>query len=175
MGFPHWQPAPDPLGTPDGWAQQVYVRESRRLVACATLTQNALLQPASHADSVGIGWYNLDIHPTCRSGLGVNAPVQPFELPLGSFIAQDIDNLLPGCKNLGVTHLVNACTRVHPVEWLVGEVAGLLATQLMDQRLAPQALLESAAQVQRLRSRLRAVGIPLAWPADLLARRAPAH
>lgn len=173
-GLPEWQPATDLLGTDDGLAQQTYVRESRRIVAHTTLTQRDLLNPlGAQDDGVGIGAYNLDIHPTCVSGHGVNAGVHPFVLPLGAFIPLHADNLLPGCKNLGVTHLASACTRVHPVEWLAGEVAGLMAAQLVEHRLPARALQESPAQRQALQRTLHAAGIPTAWPAELLAR-APA-
>lgn len=175
-GFPEWQPATDVLGTRDGLAQQTYVRESRRIVAHTTLTQNDLLAPpTSRGDGVGIGAYNLDIHPTCVSGHGVNASVHPFVLPLGAFIPQHADNLLPACKNLGVTHLASACTRVHPVEWLAGEVAGLMAAQLVQQGLSARALPDSADQRRLLQHSLHAAGIPTAWSADLLARSAAAH
>ena len=39
--------------------------------------------------------------------------------PLGA-----AENLLPACKNLGVTHITNGCYRLHPVEWNIGEAAG---------------------------------------------------
>ncbi len=172
QGFPEWQLATDILGTADGLAQQTYVRESRRIVARSTLHQSELLDGSATArhDSAGVGWYNLDIHPTCVSGHSVNARVAPFTLPLGSFIPLDCDNLLPGCKNLGVTHLANACTRVHPVEWLTGEVAGLLAAHALAAGRAPAACLDSPARQAALQMELSAAGIPLAWPAAVLAR-----
>ena len=163
-GFPEWQPATDLLGTHDGLAQQTYVRESRRIIAHTALTQRDLLRPpqpaaTGAADAVGIGAYNLDIHPTCVSGHGVNASVMPFVLPLGAFIPLHADDLLPACKNLGVTHLASACTRVHPVE----------------HGLSARALPDSASQRQLLQRRLLAAGIPTAWPDELLARAADAH
>ncbi|MGG2474547.1 FAD-dependent oxidoreductase, partial [Rhizobium sp. BR5] len=30
-------------------------------------------------------------------------------------------------KNIGTTHITNGCYRLHPVEWNIGEVAGMLA------------------------------------------------
>lgn len=176
QGFPEWQPATDMLGTRDGLALQTYVRESRRIQAHTTLTQCDLLRPPEplqpRDDAVGIAAYNLDIHPTCVSGHGVNAAVQPFVLPLGAFIPLHADNLLPACKNLGVTHLASACTRVHAVEWLAGEVAGLMAAQLVQSGLSVRALPDSAAQRRTLQRTLHAAGIPTAWPAELLARAA---
>ena len=175
-GFPQWQPAPEVLGTGDGLAQQVYVRESRRIVARHTLTQTDLsMPPEPRPDAVGIGWYNLDIHPTCVSGHGVNAAVEPFSLPLGVFVPQHADNLLPGCKNIGVTHLANACTRVHPVEWLVGEVAGFMAAHMVSQGLSAGALAEQEGRLRQLQQTLDQAGVARHWPLELLARRPRAH
>jgi hypothetical protein len=164
------------LGTPDGLAQQVYVRESRRIVGLDTLTQSMVAavagaepEPVNLPDSVGVAWYNMDIHPTCVSGHGLNAPVRPFTLPLGVFIAQDCDNLIPACKNISVSHLVNACTRVHPVEWLVGEVAALLASHCLQRGLTPAAVRADSDALQTLQHLLMASGIPLAWDAQMLA------
>ncbi|MDN3920333.1 FAD-dependent oxidoreductase [Roseateles violae] len=170
QGYPELQPAAGVLGTADGLAQQVYVRESRRIVGLDCLTQQRVQQPAVHEDSVGVAWYMMDMHPTCVSGQGLNAHVRPFELPLGCFIAADCDNLLPACKNLSVTHLVNACTRVHPAEWLIGEVAGALAAFALEQGLTPAQIRADADRLAALQAGLSAQGIPLHWDAALLAQ-----
>lgn len=177
QGYPELEVAPDITGTPDGLAQQVYVRESRRIVGLSTLTQPDIAhQPGSplaavnRDDSVGLAWYNMDMHPTVRSGQGLNAHVRPFTLPLGCFIPADCDNLLAGCKNIGVSHLVNACTRVHPAEWLIGEVAGLLAAFALEQDLTPTDIHASTAARAALQQDLRKHGVPLHWDASLLAR-----
>lgn len=171
-GFPEWQAAADQLGTPDGLAARPYVRESRRIVACETLTQQDLISPGHRTDhSATVGWYPLDIHPTCRSGHGVNAPVEPFTIALGSFVAQQVENLLPASKNLGVTHLANACTRVHPVEWSIGEVAGTLAAEMLNQRSGLHSLLENATLRRAALSRLDVLGVTRVWPEALLRLR----
>lgn len=177
QGYPELQPAPGVLGTPDGLAQQVYVRESRRIVGIDCLRQQDVQQDvqqpveqAGSVESVGIAWYMMDMHPTCVSGQGLNAHVRPFELPLGCFIPADCDNLIPACKNLSVTHLVNACTRVHPAEWLIGEVAGRLASFALQHDLTPAAIHADPASIAALQQALQASGIPLHWDAALLAR-----
>jgi hypothetical protein len=167
-GHPELQPAPDVTGTPDGLAQAPYVRESRRIVGLETLTQQDLAgdgsgAPMQHARSVGIAWYNLDIHPTTGGGPGLNATCRPYVLPLGIFLPADVDNLLPACKNVSVTHLANASTRVHPTEWLIGEVAAHVAATLLRERLTPAQLHDDLAAVQALQQRLHADGIPTRW------------
>jgi hypothetical protein len=174
-GYPELQLATDMLGTDDGFAQQVYVRESRRLVGRECLSQADIqyrggpFVPTAVANSVGTVWYNMDIHPTCVSGHGLNARVRPFCLPLGVFVPTACENLLPACKNISVTHLVNAATRVHPAEWLIGEVAGLLAHQVILTGVTPQAIHASARETKNFQQLLTTRGIPLDWPPALLA------
>lgn len=178
-GYPELQPAPDVLGTSDGLAQQIYVRESRRIVGIETLTQTIMatvadepLHPVNLVNSVGVAWYNMDIHPTCVSGHGLNAHVHPFTLPLGVFVANDCDNLIPACKNISVSHLVNACTRVHPVEWLIGEVAALLASYCLQRGLQPRAIQTALNETQALQHLLTTYGIAIAWDTHMFL---PSH
>ncbi len=178
VGYQELELAHDELGTGDGMAQQVYVRESRRIIGVETLAQEDIRRVDSAVEavacnvenSVGVAWYNMDIHPTCVSGHGVNAKVRPFTLPLGIFISQDCDNLIPSCKNVSVTHLVNAATRVHPIEWIIGEVAATLADFALsrDQRLAD--IHVNAHLVRDFQKKLVAIGIPIEWENSLIAK-----
>ncbi|NJR71960.1 MAG: FAD-dependent oxidoreductase [Gammaproteobacteria bacterium] len=175
-GYPNLVLDTDELGTSDGFAQQVYVRESRRIVGATTLTQGDIIShdnlhaPFNHPQSVGVAWYNMDIHPTCVSGHGVNAKVRPFTLPLGIFVPRDCDNLIPACKNISVTHLVNAATRVHPIEWLIGEVASLLALYSIANDVLPIDIVNSDNHVRQFQAVLTNAGIPIHWNAALIAK-----
>jgi hypothetical protein len=59
-----------------------------------------------------------------------------------------VENLLPGGKNLGVTHITNGAYRVHPVEWNVGEVAGLLAAFSLERNLTPRSVRNRAEHLE---------------------------
>ena len=76
------------------------------------------------ADTVGIGSYRIDLHPSTGLRTYVDISSWPFQIPLGALIPIRVENLLPACKNLGVTHITNGCYRLHPVEWNIGEAAG---------------------------------------------------
>jgi hypothetical protein len=174
VGYPELSLAVDMVGAGDGLAQQIYVRESRRITSMDTLSQMDIvsidgdLSPFHAAQSVGTAWYNMDIHPTVVSGIGVNARVRPFTLRFGCFVSDECDNLIPACKNIGVTHLVNACTRVHPIEWMIGEIAALTAVECMSSQLTPQQMRADTNAFHALQNRLIAAGIPLSWDAELL-------
>lgn len=175
-GYPNLALDTEALGTSDGFAQQVYVRESRRIIGLETLTQRDIVdsdhshQPFHHPYSVGVAWYNMDIHPTCISGHGVNAKVRPFTLPLGIFVSRDCDNLIPACKNISVTHLVNAATRVHPIEWLIGEVAGQLATYAIAHDVSLIDIANNEYHIHAFQLALGVAGIPIQWDDALIKK-----
>ena len=140
-GYPGLRLRPDVVGTTDGLAKYVYVREARRILAEFTvleehvgLEQREGMDCAEQFDdSVGIGSYRIDLHPSTLPRTYIDISCYPFQIPLGSLIPQRIENLLPACKNLGVTHITNGCYRLHPVEWNIGEAAGALAAYLFGQ------------------------------------------
>ena len=72
--------------------------------------------------------------------------------------------MLPGGKNLGVTHISNGAFRVHPVEWNVGEVAGLLAAFCLERNLLPRQVRNASALLEEFQSLLRKQGVELSWP-----------
>jgi hypothetical protein len=76
-----------------------------------------------------------------------------------------MENLLPACKNLGVTHITNGCYRLHPVEWNIGEAAGELAAYCLQHHTTPAAVWESKTATEQLQAELRANGFELEWPA----------
>ena len=104
-------------GTPDGLAPAPYVRESRRLRAEFTVLEQHIAYPLQartapefFADSVGIGCYRIDLHPRVSGAGYIDLGCWPFQIPLGAMIPVRVENLLPGGKNLGVTHITNGAT-----------------------------------------------------------------
>ena len=148
QGYPGLRLRGDVTGTEpgDGLAKAVYVRESRRIQAEFTVTEQMVgveargqLQGAEmFADSVGIGQYRIDLHPSTRGRNYVDIASWPFQIPLGALLPVRVENLLPANKNLGVTHITNGCYRLHPVEWNIGEAAGALAAQALRTRTSPR-------------------------------------
>jgi hypothetical protein len=163
----------DVVNTRDGLAKHVYVRESRRIRAEFTvLEQHVGVKARGNAtgaeifgDSVGIGSYRIDLHPTTRQRTYVDISSWPFQIPLGAIIPIRMENLLPAAKNIGVTHVTNGCYRLHPVEWNIGEAAGALAAYCVTHGLTPRQVRNTPARLadfQRLLS--GRLGIGLAWP-----------
>jgi hypothetical protein len=116
-------------------------------------------------DSVGVGSYRIDLHPSTALRTYVDISSFPFQIPLGALLPQRVENLLPACKNLGVTHITNGCYRLHPVEWTLGEAAGAVAAQALIWGLTPRQIRGTPARLaefQRLLS--EELGFVLAWP-----------
>lgn len=164
---------PDVVGTSDGLAKQVYVRESRRIRAEFTVLEQHVGVEArggvrgaqAFHDSVGIGAYRIDLHPSAAGRSYVDVSSWPFQIPLGALIPVRVKNLLPACKNLGTTHVTNGCYRLHPVEWNIGEASGALAAYCLERDLVPRQVREDVENLEDFRRLLvHVLCFELAWP-----------
>lgn len=168
---------PDIVGTADGLAKYPYIRESRRIRAEFTVLEKHVgvdarrkavgredVTAEKFADSVGVGSYRIDLHPSTGGDNYIDVGSLPFQIPLGALIPRRVENLLAACKNLGVTHITNGCYRLHPVEWGIGEAAGLLAAYCQEKRLKPRAVRNSPAQLKAFQTRLQQQGVEIDWP-----------
>jgi len=170
-GYPGLRLRGDITGnTIHGLALAPYVRETRRIRAELTVLEQHIAHPLRpdgpelFPDSVGIGCYRIDLHPSASGAPYLDLGCWPFQIPLGALIPVRVENLLPGGKNLGVTHITNGAFRVHPVEWNVGESAGLLAAFCLDRKTTPRAVRDRPNLLADFQALLRREGIELSWP-----------
>ena len=171
-GFPELQPCGSVVGTSDGLAIRPYVREARRIKAQFTVLEQHIgveARPgATRAepfdDTVGVGSYRIDLHPSSAGRGYLDIATYPFQIPLGALIPQRLENLLAAGKNLGVTHITNGCYRLHPVEWNVGEAAGALAAFCLERRTQPTAVRTESGLLTEFQECLRQLGVQLHWP-----------
>jgi hypothetical protein len=177
-GFPGIRPRGDVFGTDDGLAQYPYVRESTRIKAEFTMLEQHFRTdlpatkagPMKYPDSIGVGGYRIDIHKPAKQGKGSMTEVLHGkhwcqQVALGSLIPVRVENFLPACKNLGVTSVVNGATRLHPVEWNIGEVAGALAAWCLARGLTPRQVRNTAGHLADFQRELVRQGVELDWPA----------
>jgi len=171
QGAPELRLRPDVMGSADGLSKHPYIRESRRIKARKTIVEQEVSEhyqkgprAAHFADSVGIGWYPIDIHRCGPEDVGASCRTKPFQIPLGALLPVRIVNLIAGAKNIGTTHITNGCFRLHPVEWNVGEAAGALAAFALGEGMRPAAVRDDAAVLSRFQRGLADEGVPLAWP-----------
>ncbi|MEW4371924.1 FAD-dependent oxidoreductase [Paenibacillus kandeliae] len=173
-GYPGIRLRGDILGTTDGLAKSPYIRESRRIKGMYTITEHDVSKELRgeqgikrYEDSVGIGSYSLDLHPTVKTHRTFYIPNYPFEIPLGSLIPVRVKNLLPACKNISMTQIAGGCYRLHPVEWNIGEAAGYLAAYAIANELTPQEVYASSEHVSRYQELLTDRGVQLHWPKEV--------
>jgi len=168
----------DIVGTEDGLAKFPYVRESRRILAEYTiLEQDITLEERQKVagksgkrilakpfhDSVGIGYYHLDLHPSTGGDNYIDMASVPFQIPLGAMIPRRMENLIPGCKNIGTTHISNGCYRLHPVEWSIGEAAGSLCAFSLSEKTTPRMVRGTQEKLDEFQSLLKKNGMELQW------------
>uniref|UniRef100_A0AAU2A0C5 FAD-dependent oxidoreductase n=1 Tax=Streptomyces sp. NBC_00093 TaxID=2975649 RepID=A0AAU2A0C5_9ACTN len=170
-GFPGLRIRPDVTGTADGLAKSAYVRESRRVKAVTTVTEHDvaidIVGPyggTRYRDSVGVGGYRIDLHPSTGGDNYVDIGSVPFEIPLGALVPRRVRNLLPAGKNIGTTHITNGCYRLHPVEWNVGEVAGALAAHCVAEDVEPQQVQAEEKRFEDFARLLDRDGVQRHWP-----------
>lgn len=171
-GYPGLRLRGDVLGTADGLAKQVYYREGRRIRAEFTVLEQHIgvqaragFDAAEHFDdSVGIGAYRIDLHPSTRGRNTVDIDAYPFQIPLGALLPVRVQNLLPACKNLGTTRITNGAYREHATEWSIGEAAGFLAAFALQRAQPPRAVRASADLLADFQCLLRSQGVLLEWP-----------
>ncbi|GAB3949691.1 FAD-dependent oxidoreductase [Spirosoma harenae] len=177
-GWPGLRLRGDIMGTDDGFAKYPYIRESRRIKAMFTVLEEhigadnrALITgkksdntAAEFHDSVGIGYYHIDLHPSTSGNNYIDFGSLPFQIPLGALLPKRMENLLPANKNIGTTHITNGCYRLHPVEWSIGEAVGLLVVYSLDKKVIPRAVREKEPLLNEFQRLIRSQGIEMHWP-----------
>ncbi|MBM7618461.1 hypothetical protein JOC95_000303 [Bacillus tianshenii] len=170
-GYPGLRLRGDVVGTDDGLAMYPYIRESRRIKAEFTVLEQHISTDVRGEtgaevfhDSVGIGCYRIDLHPSTGMTNFVDISSMPFQIPLGSLIPVRVNNLLPASKNLGVTHITNGCYRLHPVEWNIGEASGYLAAYCIKHGYTPRRVRNDERLLEDFQQHLVSEGIELSWP-----------
>lgn len=163
--------SPETVGTEDGLSMGPYIRESRRIKALRTVVEQdiTLAVRGEHGavrydDSVGIGAYRIDLHPSTGGDNYIDIACSPFQIPLAALVPVRVTNLIAGAKNLGTTHITSGCYRVHPAEWSIGEAAGALAAFCCSQGATPHAVAGTHSLTREFQDDLTRDGIALSWP-----------
>lgn len=179
QGWPGLRLRPDVMGTRDGLAKYPYIRESRRIQAEFTVLEQHVGLDARRAvtgqprdevraehfpDSVGIGSYRIDLHPSTGGDNYIDIASLPFEIPLGALIPKRVENLIPAAKNIGVTHVTNGCYRLHPVEWNIGEAAGYVAAEAILRKVPPRKIRNTKKMLADFQAKISERGVEIAWP-----------
>jgi len=145
------------------WPNQLYIRESRRMIGSYIVRQADLQTARTKDDSIGMGSYNSDSHNIQRIVMpdgtvanegDVQVPVQPYEIPFRTILperAQAENLLVPVC--FSATHAAYSSLRMEPQYMIIGQAAGVAAALSIHTGTAVQDV-----SIQTLQSKLRAHG-----------------
>lgn len=137
LGMKNLGLADDVFPTEDRLPFIPYYRESRRIVGEAFFTLDAAADPYAYdkpyyRTGIAVGDYPVDHHhfrhPQWRELPDLEFyPVPSFNVPMGTIIPKNIDDLIVAEKSISVSNLMNGSTRLQPVVMQLGQASGALA------------------------------------------------
>ena len=115
-------------------AEQIGIREGRRLHGRYTVTQDDLVQGKQQPDAVTRVTFGVDIHALTREknvretiGRGGVVRMRPYDIPLRALIAKDVDGLMMAGRCISGDFVAHASYRVTGDAAAMGEAAGTVA------------------------------------------------
>nr|WP_145366098.1 FAD-dependent oxidoreductase [Stratiformator vulcanicus] len=144
-----WGTCKDEFESEDGWQQQLYIREARRMIGAYVMTQHHCTGDAIVEDSVGLAAYGMDSHHMqryvtpeghVRNEGNIQAHVAgPYPISYKSLVPKrtECTNLLvPVC--LSSSHIAFGSIRMEPVFMTLGQSAATAAAMAIDADVAVQ-------------------------------------
>ena len=154
----------------DHWPPLLYVREGRRLLGAAVVTEHHCMGRERAADPVGMGAYAMDSHNVWRyvaadgsvrneGDVQVRVPA-PYGIPYGALVpraGQARNLLVPVCCS--ASHIAYGSIRMEPVFMVLAQSAMVAGGIALDRGIAVQDVPYAVLQAELL-----ARGQVLAWP-----------
>lgn len=144
-----WGTTKDEFNSEDGWQQQLYVREARRMISDYVMTQHNCEGLHIPNDPIGLAAYGMDSHNVQRyvdaNGFVKNEGnveahgFKPYPISYKSIVPrkEECKNLLvPVC--LSATHIAFGSIRMEPVFMVLGQSAATAAALAIDNNLSVQ-------------------------------------
>lgn len=140
-----WGTCKDEFNRPDGWQQQLYIREARRMIGDYVMTQHNCQGKLEAKRPIGLAAYTMDSHNVQRhldpNGFVKNeGDVQvggfsPYPIDYGSIIPKKTEctNLIvPVC--LSASHMAFGSIRMEPVFMVLGQSGGTAAMHSINEQ-----------------------------------------
>ncbi|MCM4165559.1 MULTISPECIES: FAD-dependent oxidoreductase [unclassified Arenibacter] len=138
-----WGTTKDEFERADGWQQQLYIREARRMISDYVMTQKNCEALDVAEDGIGLAAYGMDSHNVQRY-VDANGYVQnegnveahgfkPYPISYGSLVPkkEECQNLIvPVC--VSSTHIAFGSIRMEPVFMVLGQSAATAAVMAID-------------------------------------------
>ena len=147
--YASWGTTKDEFENEDGWQNQLYTREARRMISDLVMTQLHCERLEVVDDAVGLAAYGMDSHNIQRyvdhNGYvqnegNVEAHVDgPYPISYKSIVPkkQEATNLfVPVC--LSASHIAFGSIRMEPVFMVLGQSAAIAASLAIDEKVPVQ-------------------------------------
>ena len=146
LGFKNLGLADDEYPTADKLPLIPYHRESRRVKGLVRFDVKHIAKPFDspnplYKTGIAVGDYPIDHHHKKNLKAPQHLdfyPVPSFNIPLGALIPQNVNGLIIAEKSISVSNVVNGTTRLQAIALLIGQAAGTLAAQSVQQNLDAQ-------------------------------------
>jgi len=140
-------------------AEQIGVRDGRRIAGRYTVNKDDLITGARFDDGVTRPTFGVDIHALTAEHNKKSAydsrgiKVKPYDIPLRALIAKDVDGLMMAGRCISGDFIAHASYRVTGNAAAMGEAAGAVAALAAQSRTAPHEVPwgQGAALVEKLR------------------------
>ena len=139
-------------------AEQIGVRDGRRIEGRFTVSENDVVTGARHEDAVVRPTFGVDIHALNADMNRTNAisnkgiKVKPYDIPLRALIAKDVDGLMMAGRCISGDFIAHASYRVTGNAVAMGEAAGAVAAIAATSKRLPHevAWSEGAAMLAKI-------------------------
>jgi len=137
-------------------AEQIGVREGRRIEGRYLIQKEDLITGARHPDGVARATFGVDIHAFDRDRNRSETishggfKTRPYDIPLRALIAKDVDGLMMAGRCISGDFIAHASYRVTGNAVAMGEAAGVIAALAADSKRLPHEV-DWSEGVQKLR------------------------
>ena len=128
-------------------AEQIGVREGRRIRGRYTITAEDIVSGLRHQDAICRARFSIDVHNVFEDGTNPpevekfrKAGVKPYDVPLQSLIAADVDGLMMAGRCISGDFIAHSSYRVTGNSVPMGEAAGLASAESVKRGVMPHEL-----------------------------------
>jgi hypothetical protein len=126
-----------------GTAEQMGIREARRIHGLYKVTVDDILTGVKHKDAVCRVHFGFDVHQLdmMTNHGGTSRPKgksMPYDIPSRALIAKDVDNLLMAGRCISGDFLAHSSYRVTGPATVLGEAAGKIAAEAATKKIRPK-------------------------------------
>lgn len=114
------------------------IRETRHFHGKERLTIDALYSASTKQEAIAMSAYNIDIHSGTGDGIELELIEEPFGIPYGCLLPQDVDGLLLSGRTISMDSTVFASARVMGPCMAIAEAAGTAAAMAVDANTTPR-------------------------------------